>query len=194
MLGITGSKSTIVGELCAMLPDGEEYEFSDCGNIRLDHDRYFLATGFLAGKSLTEISDSDFRRTFTINFFDVAELCDRIIEANDRARIVVMGSMSGFRGSHDMAYAGAKAALHLYAETKRLRTAEQFLCAVAPHIIIDSNMTQRRMDLASLKARGEATRMGRWITAREVAEVVRWALYDAPNYSSNTVFKLQAER
>lgn len=190
MLGITGGDSAIVAELLGLLPDDTQYEIGHCDNIRIDCDHYFIATGFLAGKSLTDISDADAARTFKVNFFDVAELCDRIIEANDRARIVVMGSMSGIRGSYDLSYAGSKAALHLYVETKRLRTADQFLCAVAPHIVADAGMTQRRTDLDTLKARGEATRLGRWITAREVAEVVRWALYEATNYSSNTVVRI----
>jgi NAD(P)-dependent dehydrogenase (short-subunit alcohol dehydrogenase family) len=90
-----------------------------------------------------------------------------------------------------MAYAGAKAALHLYVERKQLSSADQQLVAIAPTVIWDSGMTQRRPDLRELAARGEATRLGRWLKAREVAEQARQVLCGASPFLSNTIIRMR---
>jgi NAD(P)-dependent dehydrogenase (short-subunit alcohol dehydrogenase family) len=88
-------------------------------------------------------------------FHRTGGFCDRLFAHNPRPRMCLIGSESGFAGSFDMAYAGAKAALHLYVETKRLSSARiSSWSAIAPTIIWDTDMTQTRPDLASAGARG----------------------------------------
>jgi NAD(P)-dependent dehydrogenase (short-subunit alcohol dehydrogenase family) len=194
MIGIAGGQSSIAREFIALLPDGEEPYVDRLNEMPFDLDRYLICTGFLAGKAISCIDPEEANLTWRKNFVDIARFCDRLFIVNPRARVCVIGSESGFEGSFDMAYAGAKAALHLYVETKRLKSPEQQLLAIAPCIISDSNMTQRRNDLRACEARGAATRHERWLTAREVAVQAHQALFIASCFLSNTVIRMRGER
>lgn len=187
MIGITGHRSTITQALLAMLPDGEVPVWDEVPN---DCGRYFFCAGVLHGKRVSQLPATESHETWDVNFAWVAEECDRIIDGNPNARICVMGSESGFAGSYDMAYAGAKAALHLYVETKRLRYPGQQLVAIAPTIIEDSAMTQRRGDLDACLARGRQRRMGRWLRAENVARMVHHALYVDDGSLCNVVIRM----
>lgn len=196
-LGICGAGSTIARKAMAILNGGGGASFEimtgQPGNIPLDCSHYLICTGFLAGHTLEGISDEDAWRTFDLNFLSLARLCDRIIAANDQARICIIGSHSGYAGSHDMAYAGAKAAMHLYIETKKLRGPAQMLFGIAPQIIADSAMTRRRADRDACMVRGENTRLGRWLNADEVARLAVELLYDASTAISGTIVRMRAD-
>lgn len=193
MIGVAGHRSTIAQEFFRLIPDGEVARGDRLADLPMSYDRYLICVGFLAGKSLEAISADEARRTWEKNFIAPARFCDRLFRVNQRARVCIIGSESGFRGSYDMAYAGAKAALHLYVETKRLEHPGQQLVAIAPTVIWDSAMTQRRSDLEPLEARGAATRHGRWLNAREVAAQAVQALCVASPFLSNTVIRLRGE-
>jgi NAD(P)-dependent dehydrogenase (short-subunit alcohol dehydrogenase family) len=189
-VGIGGARSTIAREFIKLLPDGAEPYCDRLNELPLDCDRYLVCTGFLAGKAVSCISPEEAEATFRINFLDPARFCDRLLLHNPRARVCLIGSESGFAGSFDMAYAAAKAGLHLYVETKRLDHPEQQLVALAPTIIADSDMTQRRTDQNALAARAAATRHRRWLSAAEVAAQAYQALFIASPFLSNTVLRL----
>lgn len=192
MFGIAGHRTTIAQEFMALQP-GEQFHCDRLAELPRDLDRYLICVGFLAGRSLTQISDANADRTWRVNFLEPAQFCDRLFAANPRARVCLIGSESAYRGSYDMAYAGAKAALHLYVETKRLQSPDQQLLAIAPSIIEDSGMTCRRTDHEALRARAGATRHGRFIKAREVAALAHHALCEATPIWSNTVVRLRGE-
>lgn len=182
--GIIGENSTIAEEFRALANDGPQFVGY---NNALSCDRVLICTGYLAGQSLREISEQDLDLTWQLNFVQPARFCDQLFEINPRARVCVLGSESGFSGSYDMAYAGAKAALHCYVRTKRLAHPEQMLVAIAPHIIWDTRMTQRRKDLPELEARGAGQRMGRWLNAMEVAQEALALLRGSPALSGSIV-------
>lgn len=190
MIGIAGHSTTIAQEFMSLLP-GESFVRDRLQDMQLDLGRYLVCTGFLAGRSLREISNDDAWKTWVLNFLEPARFCDRVFAANPEARICVIGSESGFNGSYDMAYAGAKAALHLYVETKKLTSPMQQLVAISPSIIRDSGMTERRTDFERLEARAAATRHGRLLEAREVASLARDVLCGATPFLSNTSLRLR---
>lgn len=192
-VGIVGHKSTIAKAFVALRPS-LEYVVGRTHCIDLDLDAYLICCGFLAGKSLTEIGVEDLDRTLGANFVQPAQLCDRILEVNDHARICVIGSESGISGSYDMAYAGAKAAMHLYIKTKQLRTAAQQLFGIAPHIVADSGMTERRVDQERVKAAAARHRAARHISAMEVAEVAAAGLFGPSRFLSNTIIELRGDK
>lgn len=192
-LAISGARSAIAAAAELHAPPLEPVIIRALEDLTLEHDRYLLCTGYLAGFALSEISDADATRTWELNYLRVAQFCDDVLAVNSRARICVIGSESAFRGSHDMAYAGAKAALHRYVETKAPLRSDQMLVAIAPHIIWDSGMTQRRGDLATLAARGSRSRLGRWLSATEVALEALHLLYDASPALSGQVIRMRAE-
>lgn len=194
-VGIAGARSTIAKEFCRLLPEGvvpwcdRLAEFND--NVTLTTiNRYLVCTGFLAGKSLREIVNHEAEATFRYNFLMPAKFCDHLFAMNPNARVCLIGSESGYSGSYDMAYAGAKAALHLYVERKRLEHPGQQLVAIAPTVIWDSGMTQRRHDLINVERRFGATRHGRALSAVEVAAQAYQALFVATPFLSNTVIRM----
>lgn len=186
-IGITGANSTIAQHFERLI--GDDHVIKGQPN-RIAHtfERYLVCTGYLAGATLREIRESDYQRTWSLNFIYIARMCDRIFANNPVAKICVMGSESGFSGSHDMAYAGAKAAMHLYVKTKHLTHPDQMIVALAPHIIMDTGMTQRRDDHFELEQRAKCNRMGRWLNASEVAaEAYRLLYHSSPAISGQVI-------
>lgn len=183
-LAIDNPRSSIARKLIELVPD-ETIVGADAVA-----DRYLFCGGFLAGHKLTDLAPHDANRSFADNFVTIASRCDWIIETNREARIAIIGSLSGDQGSYDMAYAGAKAAMHLYIGQKRLLGHQQQLVGIAPAVIWDTGMTQRRGDLALCEKRGAATRRGRWLLASEVAALIHFLLYVDTGSISNTVIRM----
>jgi len=186
MIGITGKRSAITQEFLKLIK--EEPVFGSTETLPTDLDTYLLCSGVLVGKRLTDMTDAEVAETFKVNFTDIARFCDRVFETNPQTRICVIGSYSGYKGSYDMAYAGSKAALHLYVETKRLLEPEQHLVCIAPTIIEDAGMTLRRSDLKDVEEQGKSRRMKRWPQAAEIARIAHTALQEPT--LANTVIKL----
>jgi NAD(P)-dependent dehydrogenase (short-subunit alcohol dehydrogenase family) len=192
MIGVAGATSTIAREFCKLLNDGWLPVCDRLNELHPGLERYLVCTGYLAGKSIRELSPEEADLTWRRNFVDVARFCDLAFAANPATRICVLGSLSGIRGSYDMAYAGAKAALHLYVRTKQLHASQQ-LVAIAPGIVMDTAMTQRRKDLAAVDARAAGTRRGRYLSAAEVAAQAYNALFIDTGFLSGTVVELGAD-
>lgn len=152
--------------------------------------RYFFCQGLLyplkrADQSLQMQQDS-----LHCNFQWIADQCDRIILNNDRARICIIGSESGFCGSYDDSYAQAKRLLHRYVEAKPLRTPDQQLVCIAPSIVADAGMTIRRKDIDNLVQRAEAHPKQRFLQADEVAGLVHHVLYVDQGYLSGVTIRM----
>lgn len=190
MIAISGIRSRIAEELIAALPDDEAVErFTSAADIPTDADRYLFCAGVLHGESIGMAEPAHVTETLLVNFSAVAAACDLVLLLNRRARICVIGSESGISGSFDMAYAGAKAALHLYVETKRVGPDQQ-LVGIAPNIIADAGMTTRRPDRAELAARAEAHPKRRWVRSEEVARLAHFLLYEDEGYISGIMIRM----
>lgn len=186
-VGITGKRSTIAQAFVA-LNDSFDITYGTAESLPLNLDHYLLCAGVLVGKSAQEITDEEATETLKVNYLNVIRFCDRLFAQNKDAKVCIIGSESGYRGSFDQVYAGSKAALHLYVETKKLAHEGQHLVAVSPAVIEDSGMTQRRKDLQVALERGKARRLGRWLKAEEVARVAHFALRESA--VCNTVIRL----
>lgn len=193
-LAVAGAGSKIAQEFLTITGAVEPHvHIAKARGLPLDCNRYLICTGYLAGKSVDRLSRIEAADTFDLNFVDVAVACDRILSVNQTARICVIGSESGESGSYDMAYAGAKAALHLFVRNRRLKHPGQMIVALAPHIIADAGMTTRRVDLPETLERGRHTRLGRWLTSREVANMAYDILYRWPTSMSGQVVRMRAD-
>lgn len=186
-IGIINARCSIAREFIKLLPPDERVKLDD--DVNRTHERYLICTGYLAGKSLGDLTLDEADATWWRNFVDVATECDQILANNPIARICVIGSESGYAGSYDMAYAGAKSALHMYVARKTLSGPQQQLVAIAPAIIWDSGMTQRRSDLALCEKRGSNRRRGRHLQAVEVARLAHFVLYGDEGSLSNVVIR-----
>src|SRR3989304_3989175 len=187
MLAVTGYNSRIIQELRHLLPQGEQI-------VRIEgdapfSDRYLLCAGVLRAKRLAEQSADEIAEAMHVNLARPMKLCDDIRARIDNARICIVGSESGYVWSYDGAYAAAKAALHRYVETKKLRPGQQ-LVAIAPSIIEDTGMTQARTDLENLERRKLENPKRRFLKAAEVARLIHFLLYQDEGYLSGTVIRM----
>ncbi len=185
---IIGHKTTIAQEY-ARIADHE------CIGVRLEaapltYERYLICMGYLAGKSMHDHNPETFAQTMAVNFGQIVDYCDQLFARNTIARVCIIGSESGIAGSYDTAYAGAKAAIHAYIETKKLSTPGQQLVGIAPTIVYDSAMTQRRGDIVECEKRGQARRRGKWLAAIEVARLAHFVLNIDTGTICNTVVRM----
>lgn len=200
ILRVTGVGSRIVSALRSQLPTGERIVRLD-NDLRTlgdqwvpgDGDRFLLCAGMLHQKKIAVQSPAEVRESLAVNLISAVRICEAALDASPRARICVLGSDSGFKGSYDTTYAVAKAGLHRYVETRALAPGQQ-LVAVAPHIIWDTGMTQRRADLAALRERAQKEPMRRYLRAAEVARLIRFLLYEDEGAITNTVIRMNGGR
>lgn len=192
MIGISGSKTLIAREFAYLLPEGDTVFPVRLSRLGQPCSRYLFCQGFLAGKTVNDLTITEIEKTWHSNYIDLIRMIDHIIETNDEARICVIGSHSGYAGSFDMAYAGAKAALAQYVENKKLRTKGQQLVGIAPHIILDSGMTQRRdpADFQRMLGNGLKRRTGGWLSSAEVARLAYFLLYEDRGNVCNTMVRI----
>ena len=190
MIAIRGFASAIAQSLIDLLPDGEEAVPVERGGTNTAAGRHLFCSGLLVPKTIIQRSAAELGESFMANAGRVIAQCDLIIATNDEARICVIGSESGYSWSFDGAYAAAKAGLHRYVETKRLRTSRQQLVCVAPGIIGDAGMTLRRTDTPNLEQRRLAHPKQRWLTSLEVARLVHHVLYVDEGYLSGIAIRM----
>ena len=189
MLAVTGYRSQIVAELRGLLPTWEIVERIPDAGLAPAAERYLLCAGVLRPKRLSEQTSAEINESLYVNLIRPIELCEDILSHNEAARIVVIGSESGYTGSFDEAYAAAKAGLHKYIETRKLKPGQQ-LVGIAPSIIADCGMTMRRLDQENLEARRLSHPKRRFLKAVEVAKLVHFVLYEDAGYLSGQVIRL----
>lgn len=190
MIAIRGYGSRLAQHLIGFLPNWEQAVPVERGACNTTAERHLFCQGQLLPKTVGQQTRNEIAESFEANFAMVVRQCDLIIATNDKARICVIGSESGYSGSFDGAYAGAKAALHRYVETKKLRTPHQQLICIAPSIIGDSGMTTRRTDTGNLAKRKAEHPKGRFLNCSEVCRLIHFALYVDEGYLTNTVIRL----
>lgn len=186
LVGGTGIGSRIVSEFASL----------GCRVERLNEDieqsaeRFILAAGTLTPANVIDQSDERIAESMAVNFIEPMRICERILSKNSLARIVVIGSESGFNWSHDGVYAGAKAALHRYVETRKLIHPKQQIVCISPGIIGDCGMTIRREDTENLKLREASHPKWRFLTAKEVAKLAWFLLFVDSGYICNQVIRM----
>ena len=151
--------------------------------------RYLFCQGLLRPKSYEDQTAAEIEEGLEVNYRSIERVCDRIFDRNDIARVCIIGSESGYRGSFDENYACGKALMHRYIESKVLRTPHQQLVGISPWIIGDCKMTTDRKDVDNLQRKRKEHPMQRFLDAREVASMARTLLY-FQNFVSGTVIRM----
>lgn len=190
---VTGIRTTIVQNLIKLLPPNS-------GAVWFDHDtpivgdshRYLFAAGVLYNKPLREQTGDEIAESMFVNMVNVIAACEYLLEADPQARICIMGSKAGEAGSFDQTYAAAKAGIHNYIRSARIR-GEQQIVGIAPTIIMDSGMTHRRNEdgQAALKKRMSEHPKGRYLQSMEVAKLIHFLLFIDEGYTTNTVIEMK---
>ena len=157
-----------------------------------DAEKYLFCAGLIHQKRASHQTDDEIRDAFEVNAVSVIRECERLIENNPNARICVIGSESGFKGSFDAVYAVAKAGLHRYVETKRLKYPDQQLVCVAPTCVLNTGMNrQRNADgVASLERRRLLHPKMRWLQPMEVARMIHFLLCVDEGYTTSVVVRM----
>ena len=157
-----------------------------------DATRYLFCAGLQIQKPTCQQSIEEIGELFLVNAAAVIRECDLLIDANPKARICVMGSEAAFTWGFNGTYAGAKAALHRYVETKRLKHPDQQLVCVAPTHILNTGMgLQRNTDgVRVLEERRKKHQKHRWLEPVEVAQLVYFLLCVDQGYITNTVIRM----
>jgi NADP-dependent 3-hydroxy acid dehydrogenase YdfG len=150
VFAVTGFRTSIVRELKDLTQEPvirieADWRTYDASFYPPRVPRYVLAAGVLHGKRMAEQTAAEINECWAVNCVNVVRICERVLGMNPHARICVIGSESGTRGSFDETYALSKAAVHQYVRWRKVKSTQQIIC-VAPTIIADSGMTQRRTD------------------------------------------------
>lgn len=175
MIAATGYRSSIVRELASMseMPIvrlSADLHKVDC-LLDIPWSKYFvLAAGVLHQKQTLSQSPSEIEESLAVNLVNVIRICETIFKYRENAVICVVGSYSGIKGSYDQTYAAAKAGVHQYVQCRQT-VCGQRIFAVAPHIILDSGMTERRKDYADIQGRPGI------LSARDVAKEIYRGLF-----------------
>lgn len=190
MICIRGASSPLAVAVSELLPEGEQITVVGRGETVTRGERHLFCQGILTPRPIENQSQQEISKSFWVNAGEIIRQCDLIIENNRDARICLIGSESGFAWSYDGAYAAAKAALHKYVETKRIRWHNQQLICIAPSIIGDGGMTLRRGDGDKLVEREQRHPKKRFLTCAEVAKLIYHVLYVDEGYLSGVVIRM----
>lgn len=179
MIAVTGYRTTIVRELAELVAPVEVKRI-DADLARLDTrfvlppraTRFVLAAGVLYSKPLRLQSAEEIVQSLAVNMVNVVRLCETILENVEDARICVIASESAFAGSFDESYAMGKAGVVTYVGARRVKRS-QLLVALAPPIIANSGMTERRHDYPDVLSRR------RHVFATDVAANIYRHLYES---------------
>lgn len=195
-IAITGIKSNIAHSFIKLLSNemvigtrAEHLkEHADVYTHELDVNRFVFCQGYLIPKRAVNQSDTEKDKSYRSNYSSIVEACDAILDINPDARICIIGSESGYRGSFDDSYADNKKLIHKYIEDKDLLPDQQ-LVGIAPSIIEDTEMTQSRTDVDNLNKRRYSHPMQRFLTSNEVAQMIYTLLYEQP-YINRTIIRM----
>lgn len=192
MIVITGWHSQIAKEFMTLLSHEEAVIPANAAraprSVPPNADRYLFCQGLLRPKALAEQTPEEVVESYLVNCRSIIDACDTVFAHNSRARICIIGSESGYRGSFDGAYAVAKRDIHAYIESKQLRGSQQ-LVGISPSIVEDAGMTTRRLDIENLNRRRFEHPKQRFLTSAEVAEMAFFLLYRS-DYVSGTIVRM----
>ncbi len=125
-----------------------------------------------------------------INLLFPVRIIEKILEVNKRARIVILGSESGFKGSYDTSYFIAKAGLSSYVREKHIKYPDQQLVMVSPSVILDTKMTQERDDLENVLERAKQLPKEKYLISKEVANTIYFLLFTDQGYINNEIINI----
>lgn len=154
--------------------------------------RYLFCVGKIVQRPVEMQSPHEICDTFWVNTGQVLQDCEVLLNENPDARICIVGSDSGFKGSFDMAYAASKAGLHKYIETRALKCPHQQLVGLAPSCIVGTNMNKSRNadGKRAFDERLAAHPKKRFLTTLEVARAIHWLLCVDSGYITNVVIRM----
>jgi short-subunit dehydrogenase involved in D-alanine esterification of teichoic acids len=201
---ITGGTSQIALELKKIIPKNNiiltpskyELNLSDPKNIIKNRklittcDKIICLHSIISNKEHIKKTYEETINEININLISTINICELALRFNKKVRILLMGSESGIKGSHDIIYALCKTSLHKYVEERKILFKDQQLICIAPSTIIDAKMTLMRKDQKNLKKSINLNPKKRGLKSKEIANVIYDLMFNLTDYITNTVINI----
>lgn len=147
---------------------------------------YFFSLGLLIPKNILDQSHIEITNSLNVNLIFIIKACELILSKNKIARIFILGSESGKKGSFDTTYFLSKAALSKYVKEKKIKHPDQQILLISPSTISDANMTLNRSDQERVEMIARNHPKNRLILSKDIAKFIV-SLFDSRfDYISNT--------
>ena len=177
-------------------PKRNEWDFS---NLNFDKkkidlikkcDKIFLCHSVLSNKKHLLKSEHEIHQQININLLSKIKICEISLKYNPKARIIIIGSESGIKGSYDIIYALSKASINKYVEERKIFKKEQQLVCVAPSTILDGKMTLRRKDKHNVRKSINNNPKKRGLYSKEISKLIYDLSFSNTDYITNTVINV----
>ena len=201
---ITGGTSKISYHLKKIIPkkyniyspNREEWDLS---NLNFDKkkidlikkcDRIFLCHSILSDKEHLLKNDNEIHKQLNINLLSKIKICEISLKYNPKARIFIIGSESGLKGSYDIVYGLSKASINKYVEERKIFNKGQQLICIAPSTIIDGKMTLKRKDIKNVHKSVKNNPKRRGLYSKEISKLIYDLSFNNTDYLTNTVINV----
>lgn len=158
--------------------------------ISIDSDYYLFNLGVLYPKRINEQTDNEIYNSVCVNLLYVVRAVEFILEKNKKAKIFIIGSESGKKGSYDTTYFLCKSAMKKYVEEKRIKSKYQQLVLFSPSTIEDAGMTIRRTDTDNVERIKNGHPKKRFLKSKEVSDVILSFFEPSFEYITNTEIEI----
>jgi short-subunit dehydrogenase len=153
-------------------------------------DKILILQSVISSIPFLKRRSSDIINQVSVNLLSVVKICEVALQHNRKAKIIILGSESGIKGSFDIIYALTKAAIHKYVEERKIKHPGQQLICIAPSTIIDSHMTIKRKDKINVQKSIINNPKKRGILSKEISNLIFTLFYEQTDYISNTVIRI----
>ena len=198
---ITGASCKIGASFIAMLPKSstiykptkQELNLENINQIKrlkrniINSDVLILLHSVIIPKPHLKKNLTEKIKQLKINLLSTLEITEIALKYNKNAKIFILGSESGKKGSYDIIYALTKAALHKYIEERKILFPGQQLVGIAPSTIIDGKITLERQDKANVKKSINMNPKKRGILSNEISKLIYSLVFFNTDYISNIV-------
>ena len=159
-------------------------------NLIKNSDKIVILHSKLSSKSHLKKSFKDITNQICLNLTSIIRICEIALNSNPKARIVILGSESGLKGSYDIIYALTKSSIHKYVEERKIKYKDQQLLCLAPSTISDGKMTLKRKDKKNIKKSININPKKRGIKSKEISIFIYKLLFEITDYVSNTTIHI----
>ena len=201
---ITGGSSKIGFHLKKMIPKrynifSPKSQDWDLSNLNFDKskinlikkcDKIFLFHSILSNKKHLLKNDHEIHKQLNINLLSKIKICEISLKYNPNARIIIVGSESGLKGSYDIVYALSKASINKYVEERQILKKGQQLICIAPSTIVDGNMTLKRKDKKNVRKSIKINPKKRGLFSKEVSKLIYDISFNNTDYLTNVVINV----
>lgn len=208
-VAIIGSSSYLSKEIKNELTGFNVIEFGrevECNKNRIDvtnisslyikeifsynYNIYIFNLGLILPKNIIELSENEIFDSLKINALFTICSCEYILKSNNKARIFIIGSESGRKGSFDTTYFLSKTMLRSYVKQRYLLSPEQQILLVSPSTISDSKMTLSRDDKTRLENYALEHPKGCFVSNKEISRYLCDIIKNNSTYFSNTEIEI----